>query len=276
MKSKLIDELCSEYNKLSIYQVIIKQSNSSFYFWISVGSSILGYLGHLVILYKLNNFLMSSLFLIFFVVIGVIFHLTTVFRCNKFVGNKAKFRAYSDVFNFKFFLFWYGSFINEFRYQQIKSFMGHKKIDGNDKIDHVIAILETEKANWIQANWKPIAILGVVLFPLVGEYVAFRYAVILQHNNILLDRGMEQFPDDFKFSVPFNRISDNLVNNWLIKVQNDGLSLLMSDLMPFLIYLGLTLWAVVAALEKLFLSKALRHAQLIKLLRLIRINGSKG
>lgn len=271
MKSKTIYDLGLRYHKLSLYQAVIKCSKSHIFFYLSISFIVLSYISYIILLNQSYNIWIQSSVSSFFILVAMLFHLLSVSRCNRYVKIDAKFRSYENSFKLKWFFYSYGSFIDDYRYDQIKSYIGHHNIDSPEKIDHAIAILEAEGTKKMQYSWKPVAFVGIGLFPLLGEYVGFRYNVILQKYAIELDQQTKIY-SPLEGSEYYTNIKKDLVSSWLNNTQNDGLNLLLFDLAPFLIYIALTIWAITTALEKLLLKKGNEHIQLVKLLRLMRIN----
>ncbi|MFE5321635.1 hypothetical protein ACFQ88_23300 [Paenibacillus sp. NPDC056579] len=174
------------------------------------------------------------------------------------------------------FFYSYESFLNDYRYDQLKTYMKRCKIACPEKIDQAITIIEAEEAKRIQSNWKPVAIVGFILFPIVGEYVGFRYNVVIQKNVLELDQQTENFDHEpFNETVEYTKIRRDLVSNWHNSTQDDGLTLLLFDLAPLLISIALFVWVISVMLEKLFLRSSYERSKLIKLLRIMRLNQRK-
>ncbi|MBM6997352.1 hypothetical protein IM700_016965 [Paenibacillus sp. DXFW5] len=272
MKNRVVEDLNTEYHKLSFYNAVIKQSRSQVHFWLSISFGVQGYLGYLYFVMKMSNYPLSFTYLSVSLLIAFLFLLFTVARMSKFMKRDARYRAYCNTWKSGWSMFRYRAALDAYRYDRIKAYLGHKNMDRNDKLEQLIALLETEQQAWTQANWKPIAIIGLMLFPLVGEYVGFRYNLVLEKQNASLAHMLEQYPDELKQNTVYESIFRDAMDFWSRQAQWDGLALMLHGLAPFLISLGLYIWGINIMLERVVLRKRHERLALIRILRLIRIN----
>jgi len=247
MISKQVDKLFEEYRNLKGIKLIINGSGAKWYFWFTVAMLIPTY-------YFLFRCIMSWDFInlayaFLFIVLGFSSHFLAVAKSNKYVKSDARFKDYREQMKLKWWAFSYESFHPEYRYEQIRSSLSGLE----SHIDDLISIYEADGTRLLETIWKPVVILGAMLFPLIGEYIGFRYNLTLNVKNQELEG-----------------ISPEMVPSWTEATTWEGL-VTFGLLIPSLIVSGLLVWFLVFLCEKLLLTKVDDRKGLIKLLRFIKM-----
>lgn len=251
-KAKKIDHLIKKYDELKILPLIIYGSGAEKFYWFTVFMLLPAYL--FLFRYLWTDNMLNIGYSFGFIIPGFVSHLLAVNKSNKYVKNNAKFRPYHTDFKLRCWAYSYESFISDYRFDKIKSEVRHLKYDAH--IDDVISILEAEGVKIFDFMWKPVVILGAVLFPVIGEYVGFRYNVTLQANS----KSLEDLEHP-KIEIPL----------WIGETLSDGFDTLV-DLLYMISSTGALVWLLVFIMEKMFLTKVNDRKNLIKLLKQIKMN----
>jgi hypothetical protein len=270
MKSKKVEKLLTEYEGLKVTPLIIKGSGAQYLYWATLLMLVPAY-------GCLFSFMLTTDWTYFFwlmvsAVLGAAFHVMSVAKCNKYVENNAKFASHRGDMKLRWWAYSYESFIDEYRFNVMKTELGHQHLNHNDRIEDIINILEEEGTKLFNFNWKIVIILGAVLFPLIGEYVGFRYNLILQKRGADMGQLYNQLTVEGKpaASNVISQVSMDIAN--LIETTKwEGLGLIL-HLIPSMIFTGLSVWVLVVICEKWLLVRVKNRKELIRLLRLIKID----
>jgi hypothetical protein len=133
----------------------------------------------------------------------------------------------------------YGPYYDAYLYRKVKEKVDQLQL--NNSLDDLIAYFEEEGNQKHSFNWLPVTLVGAMLFPIWGEYVGFRY-------NYVLAQG----------------INDHTISNGL------GVAF---ELIPGAILWGLIIWGVYHFSAGLLLDDVKERKKLIRLLRMMKING---
>jgi hypothetical protein len=276
MKSETVKELIKEYKKLSIMNIIIKDSGSSALLWTTFLSIILGYLVIPVSVVAGNKYYLLGCVAI--LIISMILHTIMISKCNKYVKKSTATGGRFENIQFsadelKPWKLGYTTLMNEYRYHTIETYVKTEfhvnGVQDVEKMNEIITFLEEEASDQFETKWKPVAILAVILFPVISEYVGFRYNVYLQSQSAILTSMIaEKTPKDGSLSL--DRLNE-IANLWADVANTGGLGLL-GLLFWVLLVGGSLIFLIFKFTEMMLLSSVQTKRKLIKVLRLIRIN----
>jgi hypothetical protein len=242
MSKDKVEELFRKFEKLSFEKNVIGESGAHWYYVayivITLGAFIL--LGGA---WLYPYVWIKSLMIILFI-IGLCLRISVSIQCQKCLKNSADFSVeFSTAFRsgntftrLQIFRFRYSPNYEDYVYRKIRDDVIVIDALANEKIEDFISYLEKEGSKKKLRNWLPVTLLAATTFPIWDGFVSYRYSIIKDKNLL------------------------------------EGISLFI-ELIPWVIYLFFLIWFIAYEFEKLLLSEVKNREKLIKILRLIKING---
>lgn len=250
MKTKIIDELFQKYQSLKLLPTVINASGAKWYYRMMVLLAITAYI--IIVTWVFTGELQYVIYVLITSFACIVFHLISVNKSNDYVKRNANFSNFIPHIKFKWWAYSYESIISEYRYTKIKSQIGHN--GWNTHIDDIINIIEADATKLNQFNWKPVVILGALLFPVISEYVGFKYNLHLQ-----------------AMSTQLEGLSIDQIPVWMAETSIQGNKTLLELVFLMLLYAFLV-WLLTFLSEKILLDKVTDKKNFIKLLRIIKIH----
>ncbi|WP_240416611.1 hypothetical protein [Paenibacillus periandrae] len=273
-----IEKVIEEYKKLTVWNVIVIASGSISFMVMTILLILFGYLA-LLALYLTSN-VVYSFVAVALLVLAFVVHMKSVRNGNHYVkSNMGSGQLFENCQfpdkDLKKWSYGYKILMREFRYNKMENYIKDElHILGTgapdvEKLNEIITYLEEEAVGQLQSKWKPVAILAVILFPLISEYVGFRYNIYLRtQGEILTTLITANTPKDGLVTIETLK---QLSNDWSDVSSIGGLWLLIKLLLP----LGL-IWTLIIIIfkftELILLSNIQTKRDIIKVLRMIKIN----
>lgn len=239
-----IDELYKEAQKYSFYRFVIKNNKYSLYYWAPRLTLLAAYVLLSLLVFTYRSWGLAVSCLLFLILANGLYELYKK-KVYRFFLNDPRIKGLV-VPGSKLSIKECKEILTKYETQQIIIKAKHLNIKTPDKIDTTIQIIESDGIKLRDFNWLPITILILLLIPIWGEYIGFRFNAILLEAQVKTGSAFE----DLYFK---------------------GAKLPIFTLMPLAVFIMVPLWGIAYVSREYVLRNVHKKLKLVKILRYMKL-----